>query len=112
MLSRSLEKTTKDFIIAINQAAKAQAEQIAEIRSQTIYTEEHKNEQESKVRAATAAAMQMVRDTARDSITAAFANARATVENSVSEGAHDTTFEEIKNAAEATGGDFLLSYHS
>lgn len=106
MLSRSLEKTTKDFIIAINQAAKAQAEQIAEIRSQTIYTEEHKNEQESKVRAATAAAMQMVRDTARDSITAAFANARATVENSVSEGAHDTTFEEIKNAAEATGGDF------
>ena len=106
MLSRSLEKTTKDFIIAINQAAKAQAEQIAEIRSQTIYTEEHKNEQESKVRAATAAAMQMVRDTARDSITAAFANARATVENSVSEGAHDTTFEEIKNVAEATGGDF------
>ena len=48
----------------------------------------------------------MVRDTARDSITSAFANARATVENSVSEGAHDTTFEEIKNAAEATGGDF------
>ena len=45
MLSRSLEKTTKDFIIAINQAAKAQAEQIAEIRSQTIYTEEHKNDQ-------------------------------------------------------------------
>ena len=106
MLSRALEKTTKDFIVAINQAAKAQAEQIAEIRSQTIYTEEHKNEQESKVRAATAAAMQMVRDTARDSITSAFANARATVENSVSEGAHDTTFEEIKNAAEATGGDF------
>lgn len=106
MLSRALEKTTKDFIIAINQAAKAQAEQIAEIRSQTIYTEEHKNEQENKVRAATAAAMQMVRDTARDSITSAFANARATVENSVSEGAHDTTFEEIKNAAEATGGDF------
>ena len=33
MLSRALEKTTKDFIIAINQAAKAQAEQIAEIRS-------------------------------------------------------------------------------
>ena len=29
MLSRSLEKTTKDFIVAINQAAKAQAEQIA-----------------------------------------------------------------------------------
>ena len=79
MLSRSLEKTTKDFIVAINQAAKAQAEQIAEIRSQTIYTEEHKNEQENKVRAATAAAMQMVRDTARDSITSAFANARATV---------------------------------
>lgn len=106
MLSRSLEKTTKDFIVAINQAAKAQAEQIAEIRSQTIYTEEHKNEQENKVREATAAAMQMVRDTARDSITSAFANARATVENSVAEGAHDTTFEEIKNAAEATGGDF------
>lgn len=106
MLSRVLEKTTKDFIIAINQAAKAQAEQIAEIRSQTIYTEEHKNEQESKARAATAAAMQMVRDTARDSIMSAFANARATVENSVSEGAHDTTFEEIKNVAEATDGNF------
>ena len=106
MLSRALEKTMKDFIAVMNQAAKEQAEQIAEIRLQTIYTEEHKNEQENKVRAATAAAMQMVRDTARDSITSAFANARATVENSVSEGAHDTTFEEIKNAAEATGGDF------
>lgn len=106
MLSRSLEKTTKDFIVAINQAAKVQAEQIAEIRSQTIYTEEHKNEQESKVKAATAAAMQMVRNTARDSIVSAFENAYATTENSVSEGAHDTTFEEIKNAAEATSGDF------
>lgn len=106
MLSRSLEETTKNFIAAINQAAKTQAEQIIEIRSQTIYTEEHKNEQESKVRAATAAAMQIVRDTARDSVAATFENARATVENSVAEGAHDTTFEEIKNAAEAVNGDF------
>lgn len=70
MLSKSLEKTTKDFIVAINQAAKVQAEQIAEIRSQTIYTEEHKNEQESKVRAATAEAMQIVRDTTRNAINA------------------------------------------
>ena len=106
MLSKSLEKTTKDFIVAINQAAKVQAEQIAEIRSQTIYTEEHKNEQESKVRAATAEAMQIVRDTTRNAIVSMFDNARATVENSVSEGPHSVIYEEIKLAAEATGGNF------
>ena len=50
MLSRALEKTMKDFIAVMNKAAKEQAEQIADVRVQTIYTEDYKNAQETKIR--------------------------------------------------------------
>lgn len=106
MLSRALEKTMKDFIAVMNQAAKEQAEQIADVRAQTIYTEDYKNAQETKIRTVTAEVMQTFRDSARNAIMSMFENGRAAVENSVAEGAHDAVFEEIKNAAEATGGDF------
>lgn len=106
MLSKSLQQILVSFIGSINEIAKVQAKQIAENKSQTIYTDAYKEEQETKIIAATAEAMQMVRDAAQNSIITMFDNARATVFNSVSEGAHDVVFEEIKNAVEATGGDF------
>lgn len=106
MLSKSLENVVKDFIVSIRKVAKVEAEQIAENAAQTIYSASYKQEQEDKIRAASEEAKQKLRDTAINAITTKFENARAVIENSVLEGAHDTTFEEIKDMVEATGGEF------
>lgn len=106
MLSKSLECITKDFIVSIREVAKVEAEQIADNASNTIYSASYKQEQEDKIRAASAEAKQALRDVAINAITTKIENARAVIENSVLEGAHDTTFEEIKNAVEASDGDF------
>lgn len=106
MLSKTLNNVINEFIHSMNATAKVRAEQVAELRAETMYSEDYKNEQEKKIREAVGMAMSELRKQTEEKIKSLIDNGMATVENSVDEGAHDTIFEEIKNAAEATGGDF------
>lgn len=48
MLSKTLNNTMNEFIHSMNATAKVRAEQVAELRAETMYSEDYKNEQEKK----------------------------------------------------------------
>lgn len=103
MLSKTIQTTIKTFITAAAETAKITEKKAQEMAAQRMYSAEYLTAEKAKIDEAGAAALGLLREKAIKELTAAFANARAAIENSVAESAHTTEIEELKNILEASG---------
>lgn len=106
MLSRTIQKVTSEFITAASETARTTEKKIQELAALKMYTPEYLAAEKTKIEEAGAVAMGLLRDKSLKNLAVVFDNARATIENSVSENTNTTEFQEIKNILEASGGNF------